>query len=372
MDGPRPPRPLELDDLTTLLMEVFGFFREHSSYARLRRRLGTRARMRNTLVIAEDGKPVSHVHTVRDRISVLGCPVKVASVSSVCTHPDLRGRGFAAAILEMAIADMKAAGARIVVVSGDRGLYRRAGCIPAGLMLHGHVHRGSLPTAPSGLTVCRTDPHDWPRLAPLHQAEPVRFRRTRDDLARLSAQWAGSPADLWLVEAQRQPLAYVWLGPLWSTPRSRARDVCEYAGSRAAIVEAIPLILEAADIEEIGAVVLGHDRELAYLLASRGIELAPITLAGTLGLLDLPGLMRDLRPYLAARLPRADLRRLSFDQRGGSCVLQFCEDRLELPAPQATLRVLGSPDSPSVGGELGRILADIFPVPFPTPGFNSV
>lgn len=372
MDGPRPPRHSELDDLTTLLTEVFDFYGEHSSHARLRERLAAPARMRNTLVVAEDAKPVSHVHTVHDRISILGCRVKVAGVSSVCTHPDFRGRGFAAAILETAMAEMKAAGARIIIVSGDRGLYRRAGCIPAGSMLHGHVRRGSLPAAPSGLAVRRADPHDWPRIAPLHQAEPVRFLRTQDDLARLSAQWTDSPADLWLIEAQSQPLAYVWLGPLWSTPRSRARDVCEYAGSRAALVEAMPLILEAADTEEIGAIVLGHDRELAYLLAGRGIELTPITLAGTLGLLDLPGLMRDLRPYLAARLPRADLRRLSFDQRAETCVFQFAEERLELPAPEATILVLGGPGSPSLGGVLGRVLTGIFPVPFPTPGLNSV
>jgi len=82
--------------------------------------------------------------------------------------------------------------------------------------------------------------------------------------------------------------------------------------------------------------------------------------------------VRDLRPYLAARLPRADLRRLSFDQRNEACIFRFGEERLELAAPQATLLVLGSPDSPSLDGELGRVLAHIFPVPFPTPGFNSV
>jgi hypothetical protein len=323
-------------------------------------------------VIAEGGRPVSHIYTAYDHTSILGYRVKVASVGSVCTHPDLRGRGFAAAILETAMAEMRAAGARIVVISGDRGLYRRAGCIPAGLMLHGHVRRGSLPAAPGGFTVRRADPRDWPQLASLHQAEPVRFLRTPDDLARLSQQWTESPADLWLIEAESRPLAYVWLGPIWSTPRSRSRDVCEYAGSRAALVEAMPLILEAGDLEEIGAAVLGHDRELAYLLASRGIELAPVTLAGTLGLLNLPGLMRDLRPCLAARLSRAERRRLSFDQRGDTCIFAFGDERLELPAPQAALLVLGSPDSPSLSGELGRVLAGIFPVPFPTPGFNSV
>ena len=39
---------------------------------------------------------------------------------------------------------------------------------------------------------------------------------------------------------------------------------------------------------------------------------------------------------------------------------------------QAAPLVLGGPDAPEVKGELGRVLGEVFPVPFPMPGFNYV
>jgi len=82
--------------------------------------------------------------------------------------------------------------------------------------------------------------------------------------------------------------------------------------------------------------------------------------------------MRDIRPYLAARLPRADLRRLSFDQQRDTCTFGLGEEHRALDASQAVRLVLGSPEAPSVGGELGRVLSAIFPLPMPMPGFNAV
>jgi len=354
------------------MIEAFDFAPDHSGRERLRKDMSGRARMRRTLVIVEDGKPVSHIHTVYDRLSLLGCRVKVGSVSGVCTHSEYRGRGYAGAILAHTLADMKAAGAKIVIVSGDRGLYYRAHCVPVGDLLVGRLGRDSIPTPRAGLSVRPTTPDDWPSLSALHCAEPVRFLRTADTFSRQSARWRGSSPKLWLVESHDDPLAYLWLGPRWSRPRSDSRDVCEYAGSRAALVEAVPLLLEATELKEIVMSVLGIDRELSYLLSRRGIALQPTHIEGTHGILNLPGLMRDMRQYLAARLPRADLRRLSFDQQGDTCTFGLGDDRIELDASQAVRLVLGSAEAPSVGGELGRALSAIFPLPMPMPGFNAV
>ncbi len=372
MDGPRPPRASETYDLAGLILEVFDFVRDHSARERLRKDLSRRARMSSTLVVVEDGKPVSHMYTVSDRLSLLGCRVKVGSVSSVCTHPDYRGRGFAGAILAQSLAAMKDRGARIAIISGDRGLYHRAHCVPVGGLLVGRVGRDSIPAPRAGLSVRRGTPDDWRILSALHSAEPVRCLRTADTFARLCSRWDHSPANLWLVESHDGPLAYLWLGPIWSRPQSDSRDVCEYAGSRAALVEAIPLLLEAAGLKEIEVSIPGSDRELDYLLSRRGIALQSTHIEGTHGILNLPGLMRDMRQYLAARLPRADLRRLSFGQQGETCTFGLGDERLDLDASQAARLVFGSPEAPSVGGELGRALSAIFPLPMPMPGFNTV
>ena len=215
MDGPRPPRASEADDLAGLMIEAFGFAFDHSAREHLRKDMSGRARMRRTLVIAEDGRAVSHVHTVYDRLSLLGCRVRVGSVGGVCTHSEYRGRGYAGAILARTFADMTAAGARIVIVSGDRGLYHRAHCLPVGNLLVGRLGRDSIPASRAGVSVRRATPDDWPSLSALHSTEPIRFLRTADAFSRLCARWAGSSPKLWLVESRDVPLAYLWLGPRW-------------------------------------------------------------------------------------------------------------------------------------------------------------
>ncbi len=372
MDGPRPPRASEAHDLAKLIAHVFDFFRDQFSLDLLQKQLSQPARMRNTRVIVEDGRPVSHIFLVYDHLSLLGCRVKVGSVSSVCTYPEYRGRGFASTILAQSFAEMKAAGARIVIISGDRGIYHRAHCVPAGHLLQTLIHPDSLPAPCKHLSIRQAGPDDSPTLARLHQTEPVRFLRTADRFARLCAHWADLPPQLWLIHSKDTPLAYLLLGPLWTMPRARSRDVCEYAGSRAAIVSALPLLLKAAGLNQLALASLGHDRELSFLLSGPAAVLKPTTLPGTHGLLDLPGLMRDMRPYLAARLPRADLRPLSFDQQGDTCTFALGQQRLDLDPSQAVRLVLGSPDAPSVRGELGRVLSQIFPLPMPLPGFNAV
>ena len=109
---------------------------------------------------------------------------------------------------------------------------------------------------------------------------------------------------------------------------------------------------------------------MEYLLGRRGVALKEETLSGTHRLIDLPGLMQKLRPYLRERLESRDVRRLSFDQEGERCSFAYGEERLECSLGEATALVLGGPAAPRVSGDLGRVLSRVLPVPFPMPGFN--
>src|SRR6478672_3282938 len=55
-------------------------------------------------VIAEDGKLVSHVGICIRDASLLGTPLRIASIGAVCTDPAYRGRQFASSLMEDAIA----------------------------------------------------------------------------------------------------------------------------------------------------------------------------------------------------------------------------------------------------------------------------
>jgi hypothetical protein len=208
-------------------------------------------------------------------------------------------------------------------------------------------------------------------MAPIQQAEPVRFVRTADYVSTLPFWYDCDSPKLWLIERGGEPVAYLGLCLGW--PRETPvtwRASWEYAGSRAALLDALPAIFAETGLQRIVLCALGHDRELVYLMQRRGWELTPRTLGGTHRLLDVPGMMKLLKPYLSARLPRRDLRQLAFDQNGDRCLLAYGTERLDISLSEAAPLVLGGPDAPQVQGELGRVLARAFPIPFPVPGFD--
>ena len=148
--------------------------------------------------------------------------------------------------------------------------------------------------------------------------------------------------------------------------------VGEYAGSRAALVEALPLILEQSGLKLISFDFPAHDRELAYLLTRQGLEPARKSIRDhTFRLLDLPVLMRRLRRYVETRLTRREARQLSFEQ-GDGCVLRYGSEEVMLDLARSAALVLGGPRAPRLRGELGRVLGSVFPVPLPLPGMNYV
>ncbi|HUU54053.1 MAG TPA: GNAT family N-acetyltransferase [Armatimonadota bacterium] len=372
MAAPRPVEPNEIEDLADLIGSVFGLD-DHYSKEHMVSKMRRPTDRRSTLVVVEHGQVVSHIRTVYSRVSVYGCEFNVASVGTVLTRPEYRGKGHAGAILEMSLRDMARKRAKVMIVSGDRGLYRRAHCVPAGRVLSGTVRRDDLQDRGAGVSVRRVGPEDWPLLAPMHQAESVRFVRPVGFVEKLPFWWDCEYPELWLVERAGDPVAYAGLAREWDRKEgSKRRRVWEYAGSRAALVEALPAIFEETGLDEVAFGVLGHDRELSYLLRRQGVALEERRSVGTLRLIDLPGLMRRLRPYLRERLERRDLRSLSFDQEGDRCVFAYGEERLECGVAEATPLVLAGPHAPKVTGDLKRVLARVFPVPLPMAGFNFV
>ena len=374
MDGPRRPRTEELDGLLDLLCDIWPHFRGRYSREELRARIRRPVHRRMARIIVEDGRAVSNIQVLHNYASVYGSRFKVASIGGVCIREDCRGRGLASAVLHGCLEEAAAAGARILYVSGDRGIYRRNHCVNVGEFFQVDLRRDSLGPAESSLSLRRVPTDEWPMLAPLHQAEPVRFLRRADFLSSTAFWWDELNPEIWLVERERRALAYLVLTPpRWGEPGDTTRFVAEYAGSRAAILAALPSLFEVGVVSSAQFSVPGWDRDMLHLLAGIGAPLAPVTLPDhTIRLLNLPGLIQQLRGHLAALLPRRDLRRLSFGQQGEKCFLRFADEEAELDLSQAARLVFGAPDAPDMSGDLGRVLSRIFPLPIPPPGVNYI
>jgi len=371
VEGPRLVRRNEVPELSNLLCEVFGFDGIYDK-AEFTKGLLRPVQLRGGMIVVEDGRPVSYILNVVDEVSVYGCRFKVASIGGVCTDKAYRNCGYAGQVLAETLRSTTAAGARVMIVSGNRSLYERNHCVPAGDLLAASTSREQMPSPDPSLTVRRFSVKDWGELSPLSAAEPVRFVRPYDFFAKCCCWWDVSRPEVWVVSGSDGPLAYLSLLPPWRREERGSRSVGDYGGSRSAILGALPLICEATEVDTVSFRFPRQDRELSYLMSSQGFALKPSTLSGTHRVLNLPGLMHDLRPYLAARLSGSQLRRLSFDQSGESCAITLGSERLDMDLSAAVVLVFGGKGAPRVGGELGEVLRAVFPVPFPMPGFNYV
>jgi predicted N-acetyltransferase YhbS len=368
MEGPRAARPEEIEDLTDLVDTIFGFSYYQHGYmvAGMRRDV-----MQTGHAMFDGGKPVSYILSHDTAFSLCGCTTHVTSVGCVGTRKDYRNQGLAGTILTHHIARARAAGARLMLVSGSRPLYTRNHCVYTNLAFWATLTPEQFPAPAEGLSIRRVTLEDWPTLAPLYQAEPAHFVRPADVEQHLCFWWNCGGSRLWLVEHQGEPVAYMELA-VPRDPARTGRHVQEYAGSRAALLGAVPLLFAENGGSEIEWGVLRQDRELRLQLTRLGTPLEEGPVSGTVRLLDLPGLMSDLHDYVAARLTPEDLARLSFDQEGDACRCAFAGEELQVDPSAAVRIVLGSPDAPHVKGELGRVLNRLFPLPTIQPGLNYV
>jgi len=371
---PHSLRPQEAGQLADLIGSIFGLSHKYSNEQMIRA-LRRPTSARNSWVIADNDKVLSHIRVVYDTVSVHGCRFGVASIGCVATLPEYRGQGYAGTILDMLLEQMEAKGTGVLIVSGDRGLYRRVHCVPSSHLLTGNLRAEAMWKSTKDVSVRLVDPGDWPLLAPLYQGEPVRFIRRANFIPRLPFWWNFDRPNLWLVEKACQPAAYVLLSktaPEAKKQKSVVKSIREYAGSRVALVEVLPAICAKEGLEELRFSIPRHDMDFALLLRERGVKLGPKSPDGTIRIVNFPRLMRRLRPYIRERLPDADLRKLRFEQERGRHSITYGEETQVLSPSETTWLVLGGTNSPSLSGELERVLQKIFPIPFPMPGFNYI
>ena len=115
--------PADRDSLRALVGAVFrpSLFDEYPQ-------LFHDGNINNCRIVVEDGKAVSHVGMTIQDASLFGCAVRVSCIGGVGTYESHRGRGFAGACLDDAERISREKGVDFMIISGDRAMYRRAGC----------------------------------------------------------------------------------------------------------------------------------------------------------------------------------------------------------------------------------------------------
>jgi GNAT superfamily N-acetyltransferase len=384
-DGPRLVKREEMIDsvkLFNLCFEVQGTVDEQEilrSYAPSRRG--------GTYAIFHEGKPVSQIGIFHDRLKMLDGTIQTGSIGGVGTHPDFRNQGLASRLLEHCARQLKREGATLMLISGARGVYTRAGNVPHGKFIYFPCIPARGYSSPADIRIRKAVPQDALLCSQIYQAEPVHFARRRSKFAAALENPMGSTylhANPWVVEQAGQAVAYLFLGISYEENESSGiRHVSEYAGSRTALAEAIQLILREDGLQKVHWSVAWQDRELIQLLKDRGYEGSAVPLYGhTLRILDFPRFIKGLRPILDARLDAKLIRGLRFeqsgpllgDQGGDRYAIVRGRERLELDGAAMTYLILGNADSQAetihATGALEEVISALFPLPSFLPGLN--
>lgn len=337
-------------------------------------------------VITHQGIPVSQIYIFHYQVKLSDGLIRVGSVGGVCTHPKFRQLGLAGKILEFCTQTLAKEGARLMLISGGRGLYTRVGCVPTGKYIQFTIQSGqSLPAKP-GITLRRAASADAEVCSRIYHTEPVHFIRPPTKFAeRLRHSYGYVHSEAWIVEQAGQPAAYLLLGIPWENGREDGiRHVREAAGSRVALVGALGQIMEQTKLQEIAWPVAWQDLDTINLLQENGLTGAPVPLIDhTMRIINFPGLMADLRPYLQARLGGNLRRGLHFSQSGpllgdthqDQLSIARAGERLDLDGANMTRLVMGDPENilsqPLTSSQkMAEIIQALFPLPSFMPGLN--
>ena len=393
-DGPRALRDNEWDQLNHVVGTVFRttMFQEYPQ-------LFNAANQKNLRVVADDGKLVCHVGMTERPASLLGCRIDVASIGAVATLNEYRGKGYASAAFQDACDVAAQDGIDVMLISGGRGLYLRAGCRVVGLDHDFHLDEAAAsklasvrPPGGGGFTFAPLTSEHIAEMRALYVAEPVRYIRRFEDwqMALECGVVMNTASDFWGVRLGDVLVAYVIVN---RPAKARRREgdptyarVVELAGQRAAILASLPELRRHYGTEQIRIHAQGSDPVLARVLRlTTGVEGSESGFSGTLRAINFPQLMERCRPLLAERIGEAAAGDLAFEAdnapgsaEGGFTIRRGAEavrvgDLGSLAVFLFGARKPAETDSPPTGDEsLLRDLRASLPLPVPWYGISYV
>jgi len=346
MEGPRGVRKEDFDSLRAMTDVVFrpGLVDEYPQ-------LFNEDNFENLRVCLDGGRCVSHVGMTERRASLFGCQITVCCIGAVSTHPDYRKQGLASACFDDAVEKAYRDGVDVMIVSGDRSLYRMRGCLRVGrdtafaLTADG---RDAIPQRDVAVEEMQDD--DLSSVMECYEREPVRFLRLRDDY-RYALQCRtvmNRLSDFLVLREDGAFRGYVILQrPLDMNQRpldEKRTGLAEFAGDRHAILAALPKIIRRYDLVELRWQVMRHDPLFRSLCEGVGLSGTPNTTPGTVKLINFPQLMERMRPRWEERLGLREAEKLSFRQNGDQYGFRFGDDELLTDRDTATRLLFGTMD----------------------------
>jgi len=367
-EGPRGAKKEELEAVVSLVSDTFsGGPRDKISSGYL---MFMPENAENLRIMLYEGRPVTHVGLKEFEIAMCGCELKLACVGGVCSAPEHRKQGLASRVLEDAWERLRQAAVDFVMISGDRGLYWRAGasrCSPT-------VHFEVLPEAAeaaSNASLCESDrfAEQAPELLRIYENEPVHWKRSVEQLRKITAS---------RPEIEERAILALWdeaylLGWLKNENDETWIDIQEYAGDRGRLLAEIPNLAAARGMR-LRLRVPAWDETLVLGLSKSGREAGRSNFPeSTIKVLSLDRLMEKTKPFWVSKIGEQAAAALRFEQTGEIATISCKGKRLDFKGQEIGELVFGTIEprewakqSPALREALGKI----FPLPAPRYGVN--
>jgi predicted N-acetyltransferase YhbS len=334
----------------------------------------------NLRVCVDEGKCVCHVGMTERGAVLFGCPIQVGCIGGVCTHPDCRNQGLASACFDDALRKAREDGVDVMIVSGDRNLYRMRGCVHVGNDLGFRIAQEAIPAVleemAARVTVEVMADDELPRVMDCYRAEPVRFVRPPDDYryARKSGWVMNRQSDFLVLREGGAFRGYVIAR---QPDADGSASLAEFAGDRHAILAALPPILRRCRLTSLGFQVLRHDALMRSLCEQAGLQGSPHTTPGTVTLINFPQLMERMRPRFAELLGARAASRLRFRQEEERYSFALGDEEFITERADAARLLFGTLEGlpqavQGQQGALGEALRTILPLPTLWYGINYV
>jgi len=384
-EGPRGTREEEFGKVMELVEGIFVTAREKgTNMEKGFPLLFNRNNLENMRIFLYDGKPVAHIGISVVEATLYGCRLKIGMMGAVGTDRAHRGKGLASRLLSDCMRKLLADGVDFVMVSGIRSLYDREGCVMAGKSYSYDLMGENLEKVLGNIRLhCRIREYEPSRLGELiaiFETEPVRYLRARETFATLLDEQTYARPKTFLIELGGEAVAYVCIETRWG--KEGACWIEEYAGSRDAIVAAVPQLLERLGLKVLRITAPHHDFELMGALAH--VERPqPSDFGGTMRIINPQGFLEKLKPHLVARIGEC-AKGIAYNMEGGRPTISLGSEKIEFgDEKDLTWLFFGQPEafeerfgqfmrplSVKFGGDLERKLADVFPLPTFLYGLN--
>ncbi|MBS7634352.1 GNAT family N-acetyltransferase [Candidatus Bathyarchaeota archaeon] len=380
LEGPRAAKPEEFPEIVNLANQIFMLpygFPPIMGDAFLH--MFNENNLENLRVIVKDDHVISHVGVWEGRLLICGSWFNVGMIGSVCTREGYRQEGYASALVADALNKMRRDGIDFVMISGDRGLYRRLGCFKSGIVYLYNVASPIKMTAEEKdfeIIICSNNHIN--DIAAIYQKEPVRYERSLEDFQMLTKIFFTPPKyndleyKIYLAMINDDPLAYVAVSSLSKMNRLK---VWEYAGSRIYVAHLIAHILQSEQPSCIELAVPFQDVELLRFLEKYGLRKPSPDSEANMLILNPKLFFEKAKIYLIERVGAEIVSEIKVEDYNEKVKIFIKGNSLILEPTDFTLLFFNSPEKERSRVKIEpimKLLSEALPLPTPVYGINYI